>query len=174
MKFEFEVADRLRTVEVHREARGFRVIVDGRPRVVDAVRVAGDAWSLVIRDGDDAAQARSVEAVVTPQPATGGLDVHVGGHHVLVNRRGGHGRRTREGGSTSGTGPQRITTPMPGKVVRVLVKAGDEVKPRQSLVVVEAMKMENDLRASREGRVREVLAREGQSVDAGTVLVIVE
>jgi biotin carboxyl carrier protein len=63
---------------------------------------------------------------------------------------------------------------MPGKVVRVLVKAGDEVKPRQGLIVVEAMKMENELRAAGEGRVREVFVQEGQSVEAGTALVVVE
>ena len=50
---------------------------------------------------------------------------------------------------------------MPGKVVRVLVKPGDEVKARQGLVVVEAMKMENELRAARDGRVRDVAVRRG-------------
>ena len=60
------------------------------------------------------------------------------------------------------------------KVVRVLVSAGDEVKARQGLVVVEAMKMENELRAARGGRVREVAVTEGQSVEAGTVLMVVE
>jgi biotin carboxyl carrier protein len=63
---------------------------------------------------------------------------------------------------------------MPGKVVRVLVKTGDQVKAKQGLVVVEAMKMENELRAARDGRVREVPAAEGQSVEAGAVLLIVE
>ena len=63
---------------------------------------------------------------------------------------------------------------MPGKVVRVLVKPGDEVKARQGLVVVEAMKMENELRAARDGRVRDVGVAEGQSVDAGAVLLVVE
>jgi biotin carboxyl carrier protein len=63
---------------------------------------------------------------------------------------------------------------MPGKVVRVLVKVGDEVQPRQGLVVVEAMKMENELRAAAAGRVREVFVSEGQSVEAGTPLVVVE
>ena len=63
---------------------------------------------------------------------------------------------------------------MPGKVIRVLVKPGDVVKPRQVLVVVEAMKMENELRALRAGTVSAVLVSEGQSVDAGTPLVVVE
>ena len=73
-----------------------------------------------------------------------------------------------------GAGPQQVTAPMPGKVVRLLVSAGDEVQLRQGLVVVEAMKMENELRAAKAGRVREVFVREGQSVEAGTPLVVVE
>jgi biotin carboxyl carrier protein len=63
---------------------------------------------------------------------------------------------------------------MPGKVVRVLVKSGDLVRARQPLVVVEAMKMENELRAQRDGTVADVQAREGQSVDAGALLVVVQ
>jgi biotin carboxyl carrier protein len=62
---------------------------------------------------------------------------------------------------------------MPGKIVRVLVKPGDPVRARQGLVVIEAMKMENELRAARDGTVTEVQAREAMSVDAGTVLVVI-
>ena len=175
MKFEYVIADRLRTVEVHRETTGFRVVLDGRVHLVDAMRVAGDAWSLLIRDADNSeARPRSVEAVVTPQSTSGSIDVHVSGYHVQVHQRNGHGRRTRDGSSASGAGPQRIVAPMPGKVVRVLVKPGDEVKTRQGLVVVEAIKMENELRAARDGRVREIFVSEGQSVEAGTALVTVE
>jgi biotin carboxyl carrier protein len=61
---------------------------------------------------------------------------------------------------------------MPGKVVRVLVKAGDAVQARQPLIVVEAMKMENELRAARAGTVAELHAREGSSVDAGALLAV--
>jgi biotin carboxyl carrier protein len=63
---------------------------------------------------------------------------------------------------------------MPGKIVRVLVNPGDQVKPRQALVVVEAMKMENELRATRDGTIREVLVAEGQSVEAGAALMVVD
>ena len=177
MKFQYVIADRLRTVEVHRDAAtGFHVVVDGRKHLVDVMRVTGDTWSLLIRDGDEAreATARSVEAVVIPQSTTGSIDVHVRGYHVAVQHRDGHGRRSRDASSASGAGPQRVMAPMPGKVVRVLVAAGDEVKPRQGLVVVEAMKMENELRAARAGRVREVFVSEGQSVDAGAPLIVVE
>ena len=63
---------------------------------------------------------------------------------------------------------------MPGRVVKVLVKAGDRVTARQGLVVVEAMKMENELRAPGDAIVRDVRASEGASVEAGTVLVVLE
>jgi biotin carboxyl carrier protein len=63
---------------------------------------------------------------------------------------------------------------MPGKVVKMLVKPGDEVKARQGLVVVEAMKMENEIRSPKDGRVADVLVTEGASVEAGRLLVVVE
>jgi biotin carboxyl carrier protein len=63
---------------------------------------------------------------------------------------------------------------MPGKLVRVLVEAGQDVEVGQGLVVVEAMKMENELRATRAGRVKELLVREGQAVETGALLVVVE
>ena len=63
---------------------------------------------------------------------------------------------------------------MPGRIVKVLVKPGDEVAARQGLVVVEAMKMENELTSPRAGHVREVAVAEGASVEAGRLLVIVE
>jgi biotin carboxyl carrier protein len=172
MKFQFDIADRERTVEVHRQSQGYRIIVDGRERNVDAVRVHGDTWSLIVRDADGSV--RSVEAVVVPQNGNGGVDVFIDGHRIAVGQRSGVGRRTRGVAGAQGSGPQRVTAPMPGKIVRVLVKPGDEVQPRQGLVVVEAMKMENELRAARSGRVREVFVAEGQSVEAGTALVVVE
>ena len=158
---------------MQRQPHGFRVIVDGRAHLVDAVRVGRDGWSLIVRD-DNGGTARSVEVVIVPHKGNGALDVYVDGYHIPVAQRTGLGRRTRELSGSHGTGPQRVLAPMPGKILRVLAKPGDEVKPRQGLVVVEAMKMENELRAARAGRVREVLVTEGQSVEAGTALVVVE
>ena len=71
-------------------------------------------------------------------------------------------------------GIQTIAAPMPGKVVRVLVAAGDSVAPGQGLVVVEAMKMQNELKAPRTGRVLSVAVREGATVAAGEPLVTIE
>jgi biotin carboxyl carrier protein len=172
MKFQFDIADRERTVDVQRQADGFLVTVDGHPRRVDAVRVDPETWSLLVHDADGTPS--SVEAVVVAQNGDGTMHVYVGGRCVTVETRGGLGRRSRDRAGTSGAGPQRVTAPMPGKVLKVLVKSGDDVQPRQGLVVVEAMKMENELRASRAGRVREVFVSEGQSVEAGTALIVVE
>jgi biotin carboxyl carrier protein len=71
-------------------------------------------------------------------------------------------------------GPVSVVAPMPGRVARVLVKVGDAVEVRQGLVVVEAMKMENELRSPRAGTVVDVRAREGARVEAQTVLVVVD
>ena len=85
-----------------------------------------------------------------------------------------NGRRTGRGGAptaaTRARGEQAVVAPMPGRVVRVLVAAGDAVAARQSVVVVEAMKMENELRSPQAGRVKEVAVTAGASVEAGRVL----
>jgi biotin carboxyl carrier protein len=86
-------------------------------------------------------------------------------------------RRLRlRAGSTGFTaeGKQVINAPMPGKVAKVLVKLGDEVKEGQGLVVVEAMKMENELKSPKAGKVVELLAREGTTVENNAKLVVVE
>jgi len=82
-------------------------------------------------------------------------------------------RMHKAGGNFSLEGPQRIDAPMPGKVVRVLVKQGDSVEEGQGLVVVEAMKMENELKSPKAGVVRELHAQEGQPVEAGAKLAVV-
>jgi biotin carboxyl carrier protein len=173
MKFQFDIADRGCTIEVQRSAAGYSVVVDGRARLVDAVRVGPDTWSLIVRD-PESGEVSSVEATVVPQNGNGAVDVYLGGHRITVAQRTGLGRRARAAEGSQGAGPQRVTAPMPGKVIRVLVAAGDDVQPRQGLVVVEAMKMENELRAARAGRVKEIFVQEGQSVEAGTVLAVVE
>ena len=71
-------------------------------------------------------------------------------------------------------GPARVQAPMPGKLVRVLVSAGQDVGAGQGLVVMEAMKMENEIRAPRAGRVKEAPVREGQAVETGALLVLLE
>jgi biotin carboxyl carrier protein len=84
------------------------------------------------------------------------------------------GRRRREHDESGhGSGPQRLVAPMPGKIVRVGVTPGESVRARQTVVVIEAMKMENELRSGRDGTVDELHAREGALVEAGELLVVI-
>jgi biotin carboxyl carrier protein len=115
---------------------------------------------------------RAVEAAVTWQ-AGGEALVQLPHVDVPVVVDGGRSRRGSDH-TGHGAGEQRVTAPMPGRVVRVLVRAGDDVSARQGLVVVEAMKMENELGALRAGRIREVAVAQGESVEAGRLLVVVD
>ncbi len=102
-----------------------------------------------------------------------GLSAEVGGRRFAVEVR--DPRDTGRGARASiGSGRQKVAAPMPGKVVRVLVKVGDSVDVGQGLVVVEAMKMQNEMKASRPGRVIEVRAGAGETVGAGDTLVVLE
>ncbi len=113
----------------------------------------------------------SDETTIAPEPGTGPLVALVGTVPVTVRLTGRSGRR-HKGAAASGSA--RVVAPMPGKVVRVLVEAGETVRARQAVVVVEAMKMENELRADRDGTVAEIHAREGMLVDAGALLIVIQ
>ena len=101
--------------------------------------------------------------------------MHVDGVAVPVSLPGGQRRSRRPGtGAAAGSGQQIVVAPMPGRVVKVLVAPGDAVVDRQPVAVLEAMKMQNDVRAVHAGRVVEVRAVEGALVDAGAVLVVID
>ena len=79
----------------------------------------------------------------------------------------------RSGQATGAHGSASIAAAMPGKIVRILVKVGDEVTAGQGIVVVEAMKMQNELKAPRDGRVTAIEVRENDSVNAGAVIATI-
>ena len=184
MIFEVVVGDRVRTVSVVRKGALLHVELDGRAHVVDARRIDAGVLSLLVQAPGAPAPVQSIDVAFAVQAQAqrgagdggGDFDVHLAGRTLAVQVRqpGSFGRQKKQGTGAAGTGPQRVTAPMPGKIARVLVKAGDQVTAKQGLVVVEAMKMENELRAARDGRVRELSVSEGQSVDAGAVLLVVE
>jgi len=179
---------RTRAVHISRNGDRFLVSIDGRQHEVD-VKVINGVWSMLVgalsgpanagpHDQSDVGAGfsrptRSYEVAFSPTPE-GGMTVHIDGVPVEVSIS-----RMRRTGATAAThssdeGPQRVTAPMPGKIVKLLVKPGDKVQPRQGVIVVEAMKMENELRARAAGTVSEVRVREGASVEAGAILVILE
>ena len=170
MTFEIEIGGRTRSVAVEKTAGGgFRVSLDGQPRELDAARVGVYGLSLLNRE-----TAASREVQVTPATGPGELLITLSGRTVAATV---NGRRTGRAGADSSAGShgeQAVTAPMPGRVVRVLVAPGDEVDVRQGVVVVEAMKMENELRSPKAGRVKDVSVTPGTSVEAGRVLVVIE
>jgi|SRR5262245_19025555 len=168
MQYELEIGGRTRQVTVKKTGDHFAVTVDGQTWQVDAARIDAHTLSLLV----DNVSRKGYDVIAAPDPATTQLTLYVGTTPVTVARNG--RRRGSSKGGLSSTGPQRIVAPMPGKVVRVLVKTGDAVHARQPLVVVEAMKMENELKAGRDGTVADIQAREGASVDAGALLVIIQ
>jgi biotin carboxyl carrier protein len=172
LQYEVEVSGRRLRVSVARKGSGFAVTVDGRTWHVDAARINAQTLSLLL-DTSVSPRPQSRELVVAVDPATAQLAVSVGSLSLAVSLNGRRRGRREEIGA-AGSGPQRIAAPMPGKVVRVLVEPGQAVRAREPVAVVEAMKMENELRAGRDGIVAEVPAREGMSVDAGALLVVIQ
>ncbi len=175
MQYEVEVNGRRRQVAVTRVGAAFEVSVDGRTWYVDAVRIDAQTLSLILdAPGRPGTGGPSHEVAVAPEPSTGHLTVRVDGVPVDVALNGRRRWGRADAGAHTGDGPQRVVAPMSGKILRVFVQSGETVRARQPLVVVEAMKMENELRAGRDGTVAEVHVREGASVDAGALLVLVQ
>jgi biotin carboxyl carrier protein len=172
MTFEIDINGRTRAVSIERAAGTgtFHVTVDGRAHLVDAARIGDYGLSLLV-DGEAAV---SREVNVAPAGGRGDLLIVMDGRSVSasVNARR-TGRAIADAGGQA-HGDQPVVAPMPGRVVRVLVAVGDEVAARQGVVVVEAMKMENELRSPKAGRIKEVAVAAGMSVESGRVLVIVE
>jgi 3-methylcrotonyl-CoA carboxylase alpha subunit len=170
---EVRVGDRVHRVDVRAEGADWVVTFDGQVRRVSMVR-SGASWSLLIRDGNDAADgSRRSYDVAFERTGPADVTVHVNGSGVRVllpQRHALAARRGRRSGGGAGAG--QIVAPMPGRVVSVLVAPGDDVVERQPVVVLEAMKMQNEVRAARAGVVTEVTVASGAAVEAGAVLVV--
>jgi hypothetical protein len=183
VRYEIEVNGRLRQVTVQRTDDGFGVIVDGREYALDVARVSDHALSMLLRPGEQGRSrsrnepgigpnGRSYEVSFSPDPVTGGFQVRVGEALIPVSMNGRRRWGQREDGGAA-SGPQRIVAPMPGRISRVLVRKGEAVRARQPVVVIEAMKMENELRALGDGTLAEIHVQDGQSVDAGALLAVI-
>jgi len=147
----------------------YRVTMDGRTLEEDAPALRDDSLSLLLGH-----QAYSVES--EQDPGGQGENLLVRGHLVHVEVLDMRKIRLRHAQSLALThdGPRQVTAPMPGKIVAVLVREGDQVASGQGLLVVEAMKMENELRSPKAGVVRQLAAQPGAAVEGGAVLCVVE
>jgi acetyl/propionyl-CoA carboxylase alpha subunit len=158
---------RTRAIEIPREVAGPKVdvVLDGKNALWEVSPMPGGGYSLV---GPDS---RHAEATVHRLP-DGRLRVHVGGDVFQFEFLDELTARAQQ--AAGGKGKKKsndVKAAIPGRVLRILVKPGDEVTAKQPLLVLEAMKMENDVRATRDGTIRSVEVAAGQAVGAGDVLV---
>jgi len=170
MKFEVQLEGASgtvkRIVDLERQGEAYRVLVDGELVDADAVEVAPHTISILLNG-------QSFEVHVAPSH-DGKLQLQTGPHEYSAAVQDPRAWRGRKQGALEAEGKQQIISPMPGKVIRILVAAGDAVQAGQGIVVVEAMKMQNEIRSTKSGKVERVVAKEGQNVRAGEVLAWVE
>ena len=166
MKYVVEIAGERVVVELD----GDTVTVNGESVRASLAEVEGTPVRLVTI-GDE------VHRVLAHRTGSRGqYSLSVDGHRFAVEALDERTRAIRDlsAASAAASGPAPLLAPMPGLIVRVAVEPGDEVRAGQPLVVMEAMKMENELRSPAAGRVRSVAARVGAAVEKGTLLVELE
>jgi biotin carboxyl carrier protein len=138
--------------------------LDGRDMEIDAILARPDVLSL--RIGNKAYETKS-------ERVANDLYLWVGSRRFAVEVRDPRSLRGRKRAGDD-HGPKKIVAPMPGKVVRLMVREGDEVELGAGVAVVEAMKMQNEIKSPKKGTVQRILVSEGATVNAGSVLAIVE
>lgn len=139
-------------------------ILDGKPIEADIVEVARGIYSVLLAG-------QSFEVRIDNRAT--GLQVNVAGREYAAEVIDPRQWRRQRGSALETEGRQQVIAPMPGKIVRVLVAAGDSIEAKQGLMVVEAMKMQNEIRSPKHGTVERLMVTEGQAVNAGEVLAII-
>ena len=167
MAFIGTLGDESYSVEIEETGKSvYRIAVDGHEFVIDGKKTGRTNYSLIVDN-------RSFEIEV---------DNTGDEYRVLVDGRSYHihlvdERRVRVGGNQAGAqmqGRQNVSVPMPGKVIAILVAEGDQVEKGQGLIIVEAMKMENEVHSPIAGEVKEIKVKTGETVEGGAVLLVVE
>jgi biotin carboxyl carrier protein len=164
----------------------YDVVVDGKTHRLELTR-GETTWTCKIDDRtmnvDAALTARDVLSVLVGGKAyeikrecslRGELHMVIGSARYAVDVQDPRSLRTRRAAASSEAGPQKLTAAMPGKIVRILVSEKDEVKAGQAVLVMEAMKMQNEMKSPKDGRVQRIMTAEGSTVNAGDTLAIIE
>jgi biotin carboxyl carrier protein len=164
MLYEITINGKNYRLDLNRADGRWSCRLDDRDFEIDAVLIRPDVLSL--RIGDLAYEVKS-------ERVTNNLHLWVGSRGFAVEVR---DPRSLRGRTRAGDdhGPRKITAPMPGKVVRLLIREGDEVELGRGVAVVEAMKMQNEIKSPKKGTIQRILVSEGAAVNAGDVLAIVE
>jgi biotin carboxyl carrier protein len=169
MKFEVQIRGaggvNNRVVELARDGERWMITLDGQRVDADVTEVAANTFSILLNG-------RAFEIRVMPQ-LDGSLQVQTSREEFFVevlDPRAWRGRHS----AAEAEGRQQVVAPMPGKIVRVLVEEGEMVEAGQALLVVEAMKMQNEIRSPKNGKVEGLRVKEEQPVNAGEILAWVD
>jgi pyruvate carboxylase subunit B len=166
MKYYVEIGDRTYEVDIGPDG----VSVDGRPVEADLQANHGShLWHLVLDGRSHTLRARR-------RDGRGDWELEIDGrrHRVLALDERSRAIRELAGTAAASHGPIELTAPMPGLIIKVEVDEDEQVERGQGLIVIEAMKMENELKATSAGRVVEVRVASGQTVDKGETLLVIE
>jgi acetyl/propionyl-CoA carboxylase alpha subunit len=161
MKSEIRIHGETRAIDFDRSKMD--LTIDGRNIAFDAAAISPSLYSILLNG-------RSFE--VSVEKSGEGWLVRTAGHEFHIEYRDPRSWRRSRGGNVELEGRQQLTAPMPGKIVRVLVTQGQAVEAGQGLLVIEAMKMQNEIRSPKSGTVERLL-RVGQTVNAGEILAVV-
>lgn len=165
MIYEVAIDERLHQVELVRAGTGWRCKLDGREFPVDVVFSQSGVLSILV-DG------KSYE--VKQEAAGAETNIVIGNERFRATVRDPRSLRSRRRGGDLVQGVKKLAAPMPGKVVRILASAGTEVEAGQPVLVIEAMKMQNELKSPKRGRVKRLAVSEGAAVEAGQTLAEIE
>jgi biotin carboxyl carrier protein len=163
MKLEIEIADKVRTLEYTPGESS--ITLDGVPVAIEAqmlrpgllsLIVEGRAWRIVLEDDAN-------------EPA-----VHIAGERIPYRVDDPRSLKARRAHSAGADGPKAIKASMPGRVVRVVAQKGEAVEAHQGVVVIEAMKMQNEMKSPKAGKVAELRVSPGDTVAAGDILAVIE
>ncbi len=153
-------------VDLEKDAASYKVSLDGQPVDADVVLAAPNAVSVILNGA-------AFEIHIAPS-SDGSYKLQTGPHEFQADVRDPRSWRGSKQGGVKAEGRQQVVAPMPGKVIRVLVNVGDEVEAGQGLLVIEAMKMQNEIRSPKKGKIERLQANEGQPVNAGDILAWVD
>ena len=166
MTYDVIVDGKTHRVEVARGEKLWSCKVDGQEMEVDAALTARDVLSVLV--GGKAYEIKRERSL------QGDLHMVIGSARYAVDVQDPRSLRSRRAVAGAEAGPQKIKAAMPGKIVRILVSEGEGVTAGQGVIVMEAMKMQNEMKSPKDGRVQKVLTAEGSTVNAGDTLAIIE
>lgn len=166
MKIELEIDGQIIEGEFTLADGAARLTFGGATREAQVSEPEPGMFTIIIND-------RVYRCALEESPS-GVIEVVVNGKRIPVAARDKKHLRGHTGAGAGASGRVELSSPMPGKIVRVLLSAGDEVAAHQGVLVVEAMKMQNEVQSPKAGKVAEIKVAEGQTVNAGEVLAVID